>query len=346
MTDSVNCSALADSMRRAMCDMLVSAVDMRKRISDHEPDIRQRGESSERRSGTKGRFERAEARMSVGMQGLGFRYMRQGNLIIVVVVKRRSDTRVIADALGVVGRVESVVGDAVDVVAERSDLAEGPDNLLVRAHLNDAMVVLIADQGVAVLQTQSASRERTSACAIDAPRIALGIGVGEVLPEYSAVLIGFHNAGVAGVGDQSMPVRKAAGKSHRAEEHSPGGSVGVDDRAWGRVCDLERLVVVFVADENVAVLKELGAVGIIEAIVFPDNLLVEDADFDNAAVALVGDEHVPVGEPGILHGGIELIRAVARDAKLAVLPDDVPEGIYQEDTVVRATIRVEIDAVG
>src|SRR6516162_444646 len=28
MTDSVNCSALAESMRRAMCDMLVSAADM------------------------------------------------------------------------------------------------------------------------------------------------------------------------------------------------------------------------------------------------------------------------------------------------------------------------------
>jgi len=82
-----------------------------------------------------------------------------GVVCIVVVVKRRSDARVIADALGVVGRVESVVGNAVGVVAERSDLPEGPDNLLVRAHLNDAMVVLIADQGVAILQTQSASRE-------------------------------------------------------------------------------------------------------------------------------------------------------------------------------------------
>src|SRR5664279_5300338 len=28
MTDSVNCSALAESMRRAICDMLVSGVDM------------------------------------------------------------------------------------------------------------------------------------------------------------------------------------------------------------------------------------------------------------------------------------------------------------------------------
>jgi len=102
--------------------------------------------------------------MSLNMQSLGFRYMRQGNLrfgvvCVVVVVKRRSDTRVIADALGIVGRVESAVGDTVGVVAESSNLAEAADNLLVRARLNDAMVVLIADQGVAILQTQSASRE-------------------------------------------------------------------------------------------------------------------------------------------------------------------------------------------
>src|SRR5215471_18275099 len=91
MTDSVNCSALAESMRRAMCDMLVSAADMgrgydtRNRTSpkvmgrrkNTEPRVKNPGV---RRSGPQGRRETAEAPHIGDHPGPRVRYVRQARL--------------------------------------------------------------------------------------------------------------------------------------------------------------------------------------------------------------------------------------------------------------------------
>jgi hypothetical protein len=57
-------------------------------------------------------------------------------------------------------------------------------------------------------------------------------------------------------------------------------------------------------------------------------LFSSQIDLDDALVGLVGDEHVEVWQPGILHRRIELIGLGAGDAKLAVLPDDVLVAIH------------------
>ena len=55
---------------------------------------------------------------------------------------------VVANSFGVVGRVESPVGDALGVVARGVDFAEGAHDTLGAVHLDHAVVVLVADQGV------------------------------------------------------------------------------------------------------------------------------------------------------------------------------------------------------
>src|SRR5215469_262573 len=116
MTDSVNCSALAESMRRAMCDMLVSEADMGReydtrnrtspkvmgRLKNTEP----RSKTPARRSGPQRRRETAEAPRVGDHAGPRVRYVRQGRLgfgavRVVAVVQGRGDT---------VGRAESAVG--------------------------------------------------------------------------------------------------------------------------------------------------------------------------------------------------------------------------------------------
>ena len=205
-------------------------------------------------------------------------------VLVVVVVERRRDSGVVAYALGIVGLVESAASNALSVVAQGGNLAKGANNLQVGAHLDDAVVVLIANQCVAIAQADGARRQRASASTAEASRIAVRIGVGEVLPEHGAAFIGLHNAGVVGGGDQRMSVGKTAGKSDAAEEHSASHSVGVDDSAWGGMRDLECLVVVLIADEDVTIPQEFGAVRIVEQVgavaghagraILPDDLLV------------------------------------------------------------------------
>jgi hypothetical protein len=97
-------------------------------------------------------------------------------LTVAVVVERWCDAGVVSDAFGVVRRVESPVGNALDVVAEGGDLAENTNGLKIRAYLDDSVVVPIADQRVAIAQAEGARRKRTGASLR-----AVRIGVGEVL---------------------------------------------------------------------------------------------------------------------------------------------------------------------
>ena len=126
-----------------------------------------------------------------------------------VVLEWRREASVVSDSLGVVRRVESAVGDIRLIVAERGDLAEGAHDLQVVVYLNDPVVVLIANQCIAIAQADSARRKRASACTIDAPRIAVWIGVGEILGKDVAGLIGFDNAAVARVGDNAETSRNS-----------------------------------------------------------------------------------------------------------------------------------------
>src|SRR6266851_1486510 len=64
--------------------------------------------------------------------------------------KRRGQPRIIAHGLGIVWRVESSVGNILGVVTEGIELAPGVHDVLGVVHLDHAVVVLIADQGVTV----------------------------------------------------------------------------------------------------------------------------------------------------------------------------------------------------
>src|SRR6202022_444871 len=79
------------------------------------------------------------------------------------VAERWRKACVVADSFGIVGRVESPIVDAPSVVAEGVDLAESAHDVLAVVHLNDAVVVLIADQGVTVPQTHGARAQWAAA---------------------------------------------------------------------------------------------------------------------------------------------------------------------------------------
>ena len=66
--------------------------------------------------------------------------------------KRRRKPRIVAHGFGVVWRVESSVGNVLGVVAEGIELAPGVHDVLGVVHLDHAVVVLIADQGVTVFE--------------------------------------------------------------------------------------------------------------------------------------------------------------------------------------------------
>src|SRR5260370_31423756 len=197
------------------------------------------------------------------------------------------------------------------------------------------MIEVMGDEGVAMWQAHCASRQR---CWIGARTI-----VGEVLPERVAGYIGFNNAAVVGIRDEGMAVGKAAGKSHAAEGHAASASERGDDRAWHGMRDLESLVVVLVGDEDVAGGSEqLGGVGIIQPIVFPNDGLIRAAHLDDAVVALVRDQDVVVSiglvQIGVLYRGIELVEPGPRNAELPVLPDDVAARIHEEHTVIHTAL--------
>src|ERR1019366_8518403 len=164
--------------------------------------------------------------------------------------KRRGQPGIIAHGLGVVWRVESSVGDVLGVV-----------------HLDDAVVVLVADQGVTVPQTHGArgrwagASRQVAACAV----------AGEVLPHYVLVSINLDDTVVIRIRDQGVAVFEPAGKRDTTDgivDRRVAAAVLPDNvaakRDRGR--NLERAIVVFVADKNVAVLQKLGAVRVVELI--------------------------------------------------------------------------------
>ena len=65
----------------------------------------------------------------------------------------------------------------------------------------------------------------------------------------------------------------------------------------------------------------------------PDDLLCQ-INLNNPVVALIGNENMFVRQPGILHRRIQQIRPQPGLPKLAILPDDVAEGIHQKYPVI------------
>src|ERR1035437_4555344 len=231
--------------------------------------------------------------------------------------KRRGQPGIIAHGLGVVWRVESSVGDVLGVVAEGTEFAPGVHDVLGVVHLDDAVVVLVADQGVTVPQTHGArgrwagASRQVAACAV----------AGEVLPHYVLVSINLDDTVVIRIRDQGVAVFEPAGKRDTTDgivDRRVAAAVLPDNvaakRDRGR--NLERAIVVFVADKNVAVLQKLGAVRVVEAI----------------------------GKPRILYRCIELIGATTSNPKLPILPNNVASAVDQDHSVVGAA--AGIGAVG
>jgi hypothetical protein len=83
-------------------------------------------------------------------------FVKSGSRALAGMLERRRDAGVISDAFGVVGRVEASVFNALSIVAERGDLAEGAHDLKIRADLDDPVIVLIANQRVPIAQAEGA----------------------------------------------------------------------------------------------------------------------------------------------------------------------------------------------
>src|ERR1019366_9836184 len=92
--------------------------------------------------------------------------------------KRRGQPGIIAHGLGVVWRVESSVGDFLGVVTEGAEFAPGVHDVLGVVHLDDAVAVLIADQGVTVSQTHGTCWQWAGA----SRQVAVCTAAGGVLP--------------------------------------------------------------------------------------------------------------------------------------------------------------------
>jgi hypothetical protein len=271
-------------------------------------------------------------------------FQRYPSVIAEIVGERRRKASVVADSFSVVRGVQSSIGYAVRVVTERTKFAEGTDDLLRVVHLDDAVVVLIADKGVTVSQTYGTRGQW--ACA--SGQVAGLTGTCEVLPHNVLILINLDNAGVVGISDKRVAILEPAGKSdttHWIVDVRVPAAVLPDNLFGTR--DFDRAVIVLIADKNVTVFQELCAVRIVELVgpvtgeargaVLPDDFLCCDINLDDSLVRLIGDEHMAVGKPSVLHGHIELIGATASDAKLPILPDNVSVAVDQDHAVVGAT---------
>ena len=164
----------------------------------------------------------------------------------------------VADSLGIVGRVQSAVSDALRVVAEDTEFAKGTHDLLAVVHFDDTVIVLVADQGVAVLQTYRTRWQRATA----SRQVAGCARAGEALPDNVLVGINFDDTGVIRIRDQRVAVLQPAGKSdttYRIVDVRVAAAVLSDNLARAGVCDLNSAVVVLVADEDVTVLQQQGA---------------------------------------------------------------------------------------
>ncbi len=95
-----------------------------------------------------------------------------------------------------------------------------------------------------------------------------------------------------------------------------------------------------------AVGEQLGGVGIVELVrtnaddavlaILPNDGVVRTPHFDDALIALIGDEHISARQIGVLHRRVELVGAEAGDAELAILPNDVAIRVDEEHTVINA----------
>ena len=65
------------------------------------------------------------------------------SVAIGFIVERRCKAGVVADSLGVIGRVKSPFADALRVVAQNTELAEGAHDLLAVVYFDDAVIVLV-----------------------------------------------------------------------------------------------------------------------------------------------------------------------------------------------------------
>src|ERR1700686_688544 len=113
----------------------------------------------------------------------------------VILTERRCKAGVVSDSFGIVGRVESSVGDAPGVVTEGTKFAEGTHDPLGAVHLDDALVVLIADQGVTIPQAHRARGQRSGA----SRQVAVCTGTSEILPHDVLIPIDLDDAGVIGI---------------------------------------------------------------------------------------------------------------------------------------------------
>ena len=96
-------------------------------------------------------------------------------------------------------------------------------------------------------------------------------------------------------------------------------------------------IIVFIGNENMTVFKKFSGIRTVELVShigiragekLPDDMFLQ-IDFNNPAVALVGDEHMRIGKPGVWTGALNWSWPIASQAKLSVLPDDMSGRIHQ-----------------
>ena len=256
-------------------------------------------------------------------------------IVTVLVVKGGSDARVVADHVCAVWPIHAL-GDALRA---ETCLVNIPvfwgDNVARRIDLDYLVIELIADQRIAIFQTDCAGRE--------GHRIAARAGIGEEVPEVGPGFIGFDDPAVGGVGDESVVVGESARKGHTAEGYAAGLCIRMHNSAWHSVCHFKGLVIVLVRDEDVSILEQFSGVGIVESVVLPHDGLIGATHLDDATVSLVRDQHmiIPIllRQIRILHRNVELIEPGASDAERSILPDDVVAVVHKHNAIVDATIR-------
>src|SRR5258708_32043527 len=109
--------------------------------------------------------------------------------------ERRRDAGIVADYIGAVRRVH--YGRVVKVEARRVDGAVAGDNVARRIDTDDLVVELVADQSVAIGQTDCARRRGSW--------IAACTGIREEMPKVGTRFISFANTAVIQVRVESIP---------------------------------------------------------------------------------------------------------------------------------------------
>ena len=172
---------------------------------------------------------------------------------------------------------------------------------------NDPIIELVADQGVAIGQPDGASGlgcgDAHCPGTVRRSRVR-----GEILPDDLVGGVDLHDAGVAGVGEEGVAVGEAAGEGEGV--HRATGGKSVDDLIGAG--DFEGAAVALIRNQDVAVGEQFGGIGRVELVgrigvgagILPDDFPVI-VDFNDAVVALVGDQHVETGDEGALHRGVQ-----------------------------------------